>query len=347
MKNVVPKLIGAYLAIGLAIMAVQSAIVATQPECSGTASQPLWENGGRARPIVRWLPDLYTHVVRGDLGVAGYLRAGHVCTPLVMPNPFPPTTRLDLPRDGDGSLASRVLNSADGTKTISEERLPAYSFSVEQQRRLLEAADRSPEAALAEWQQIAPVDIGGATSRAATEQEVQRFVEALRRSNATDFGIATALSDRDDELPGKRIGWYREQSYQAAIDSVAAKKYFVMVIGDDWCDYCNDLVENVLRCPEVERFAGSALFAYGRPSRDPQSAASARDLGVTEYPAVFLAKVEEGTIWVHHQIVGAVTAGELAAKLRTFLGEPAATVADASLAARAPGFHADPQPMCR
>lgn len=347
MKNLVATLVGSYLAIGVAVMAVQSAVVAGQPECAGTASVALWENGGRLRTVVRWLPDLYTLVVRGDLGIPGYLRAGHVCAPLSLSDPFPLTTRLNIPRDGDGSLATRMVNAADSSTTVSEERLPAYSFSLEQQQQLLEAADRSPAAALAEWRAITANDAAAAASRPATEEEVEQVVEALRRSKATDFGIASALPDRAGELPGKRIGWYREQSYQAGTDAIAANQFLVMIIGDDWCNFCNDLVENVLRCPEVERFAGSALFAYGRPSRDYQSAYTAMELGVKEYPAILLTRVEGNMIYLHHRFVGGVAAGDLAAKLVELVGEPAATVADASQAARAPGFHVDPQPMCR
>jgi hypothetical protein len=328
----------------------QSAIVATQPDCAGTAVEPLWD-GGRVRTVVRWLPDLFTHVVRGDLGIGGYLRAGHVCQPLALEQPYPGAgqdpVRLDIPRDGGGSLAVRIVNAAASQQTVSEERLPAWSLSLEQQQRLLDAADRSRDAVLAEWSEIAVGSADGVGPREATEEEVERLVEALRRSSATDFGIATALPDLDAELPGQRIGWYRERAYQAWREALATNKNMIMVIGEDWCDHCNDLVENVLRCPEVERFAGRALFAYGRPSREANSAQVARDLGVTEYPAIFLLEPHEDIIYSKHEIVGSVEASELAAKLREFLGDPSSSVGDASAAARTPGFHAEPQPLCR
>jgi hypothetical protein len=264
---------------------------------------------------------------------------------LQQPSAQPPAS-LDIPRDGDGSLAVRILDEAVSSKTVSEERLPAWALSLEQQRRLLDAADRSLDAALAEWRQFGTVDITGGESRAATDEEVERLIEALRRSRDTDFGIANALPDLSEELPGARIGWYRDRAYQAAMDAIAADKKFVMVVGDDWCDYCNSLIEDVLRCPEVERFAGTALFSYGRPSRDPQSARAGSDLGVTEYPAVFFTTVEAEMIWVHHQIVGTIYPEELEAKLIEFIGEPPTSVDDAWAAAQGPGFH-DPPANCR
>jgi hypothetical protein len=265
---------------------------------------------------------------------------------LRQPNAQPPASLDIIPRDGDGSLTARILDEAAGSTTVSEERLPAWALSLEQQQRLLDAADRSLDAALAEWKQFGTVDITGGESRAATEEEVERLIEALRRSRDTDFGIANALPDLGEELPGARIGWYRDRAYQAGTDAIAANKKLIMVVGDDWCDYCNTLIEDVLRCPEVERFAGTALFSYGRPSRDAQSAGTARDLHVTEYPAVFFTTVEEKTVWVHHKIVGTIYPEELEEKLSEFIGEPTTSVDDAWTAAQGPGFH-DPPANCR
>jgi hypothetical protein len=354
MKNAVSAVIGGYLVIGLTVLLVQWISVAAQSECEGPSARPLWGES-RIRVLVRWLPDFATQVVGGDMAVRDYLRAGYTCAPAFVPPPTlapqPESSLLNQRGDELGSLAAKVLQAAGNSTTTSDENLPAWSLSLEQQQRLLAAADRSRDAAMTEWFDRLSEEIetlgDDRPARAATEDEVARVIEALRRSRESELGIAAALTDRADELPGTRIGWYRERAYEAFIDAMAANQKFIFVVGEDWCDHCNDFVENVLRCPAIERFAGRASFAYGRPSRELNAAKVARELGITKYPSMFFFDPTPEVLWVDHTFIGAVEASEVAARLEEFLGSPQGSEADAWAAAQTPGFHKDPQPMCR
>jgi hypothetical protein len=93
-----------YFAIGALIGLTQLGLTKLyEPPCNGTAVHTLWADFpkrledyevlqgkveesvifGFTRGLVRWLPDLYTEVVAGDMTVRNYLLGGFRCYPAV------------------------------------------------------------------------------------------------------------------------------------------------------------------------------------------------------------------------------------------------------------------------
>lgn len=69
------------------------------------------------------------------------------------------------------------------------------------------------------------------------------------------------------ELPGLRIGWYRNDTMRAYLESLQVGKPLVLFFHAPNCAVCNRLLDR-FSCPVVGRFAGRAVFAMsmaGRP----------------------------------------------------------------------------------
>jgi hypothetical protein len=101
------RILKAYIGIGLAVLAMQVAAAKylERPACVGGLSHMLIDRvfppvddttilmnttqGKREEPLlprlvlqaIRWAPDLYSHVVAGDMRLRDYIRGGAVCHP--------------------------------------------------------------------------------------------------------------------------------------------------------------------------------------------------------------------------------------------------------------------------
>jgi hypothetical protein len=94
-----------------------------------------------------------------------------------------------------------------------------------------------------------------------------------------------ALFGIGDERPGIRIGWYFDAAVDGFRSAIDRNVPFVLVISEDWCNYCAWLVD-ALTCPSVNLFAGGAVFAISAPSRDTGAQAIAGSLNIDTYPTI-------------------------------------------------------------
>ena len=144
----------------------------------------------------------------------------------------------------------------------------------------------------------------------------------LERAGAeTVAGAAiNLLPTVQEDVKNVRIGWYLNRSldgFRAAID---ANKPFVLVVASDTCDYCTNLVFDVLRCPAVNRWAGEAVFGYSTVSGEDKGAiAIAGSLKMSGYPSVAVLEPETRILLERGRINGYFEAGPLGGHLSTIL----------------------------
>lgn len=62
------------------------------------------------------------------------------------------------------------------------------------------------------------------------------------------------------EIPRLRIGWHRNDTFRAYLEALRDNKPMVLFFHAINCGFCNRFLER-FQCPEIERFAGRAVFA--------------------------------------------------------------------------------------
>ncbi len=106
---------------------------------------------------------------------------------------------------------------------------------------------------------------------------------------------------------------------------LAEKKPVVLIIGEDWCQYCKQL-EKELAKPEFQQYAGRAVFAKVQPSKDPSAKAIADALDIKNYPAISILEPNPAMIEERGRIVGFMEASKLDAHLQKLVTPVKTTV---------------------
>jgi len=157
-----------------------------------------------------------------------------------------------------------------------------------------------------------------------TERQSEQFLAAP--SQASPGGQQSAgASARDTlspvlaEIPGVSIGWFVNRSIDAFRVAINRNQPLVLVLGEDWCRYCTQLIHDSLRCPAVDRYAGDATFAYSVPSMDMGASAIASSLQIEAWPTITVLEPEARMLLERGRINGYFDASMLGEHLETIL----------------------------
>jgi hypothetical protein len=157
---------------------------------------------------------------------------------------------------------------------------------------------------------------------ASIEQQTEQFLAAPSQASPAQRPAAAAretLSPVLAQFPGVWIGWYVNRSIDAFRVAIDRNQALVLVLGEDWCNFCTHLIQDSLRCPAVQRYAGDAVFAYGVPSLDKGSAAIAGSLGIDAWPTITVLEPEARMLLERGRINGYFEASTLGEHLDTIL----------------------------
>jgi len=148
-----------------------------------------------------------------------------------------------------------------------------------------------------------------------------RWESGADRRQFEDIPELRALTTVAQEIPHVRIGWYINTSIDAFRAAIEQSKPLVLVLGDSYCArVCLPLIQQALRCPAVNRLAGSAVFAYGMPSRDKGAMAiGSISLGIEKVPTITVLEPEARMLLERGRINGFFEAGKLGEHLETIL----------------------------
>jgi hypothetical protein len=194
-----------------------------------------------------------------------------------------------------------------------------------------------------------------------------RWENGADRRQFEDIPELRGLTTVAQEIPNVRIGWYINASIDAFRRAIEQNKPLVLVLGDSYCSrYCLQLIQQALRCPAVNRFAGSAVFAYSMPSRDKGAVAIEGSLGIEAVPTLTVLEPEARMLLERGRVNGFFGATKLGEHLETILWRtpprgyeqerpflsqptiPAPTTADAIAGARQRQLQeASPLPQCQ
>lgn len=155
----------------------------------------------------------------------------------------------------------------------------------------------------------------------------------------------SVLFDASHAIRGRRIGWHFDDLFGAYKQAIKENKPLVVVYGEDWCKYCGDMIEKALVCPKVNALAGSAIFSYSTPSRDPGAKVAAKSLDIHSYPSVSVLEPDPRMLREDGRIVGFFRDDDLASALTGILKKsgwpiaPATTGEDSVALSKIPVSH--------
>jgi hypothetical protein len=87
---------------------------------------------------------------------------------------------------------------------------------------------------------------------------------------------------------------------------------------DEWCAR---LVADTMRCPAVNRFAGHAVFFWGRPSLDQTLRSIAETIKATEVPTVVFFSSREDRVHLEGSVAGFQAARPLSRLIEQHVGQ--------------------------
>ena len=154
------------------------------------------------------------------------------------------------------------------------------------------------------------------------EQQTEQFLAAPSQASPVQRpGVAAreTLSPVLAQIPGVWIGWYVNRSIDAFRAAIDKNQPLVLVLGEDWCSYCTRLIQDSLRCPAVQRYAGDAMFAYSVASLDKGASAIAHSLNIDAWPTITVLEPEARMLLERGRINGYFEASKLGEHLDTVL----------------------------
>jgi S1-C subfamily serine protease len=117
------------------------------------------------------------------------------------------------------------------------------------------------------------------------------------------------------EVPGRQIGWTVNRTLDAFTRAVEENRILVMVFGDHTSDLTIRTGDLVMPCPQMNRLAGSAVFAFGSPLVDEHARRMAVALKLTDYPTVSVIAPRTDRLTELYRLEGFFDATTLAADL--------------------------------
>lgn len=140
----------------------------------------------------------------------------------------------------------------------------------------------------------------------------------------------SVLFDAHQAIPGRRIGWHFDDLLGVYKQAIRENKPLIIVYGEDQCKYCGGMIVEALTCPKVNALAGSAIFGYSVPSRDPGAKVAAKSLDIHSYPSVSVLEPDRKMLREDGRIVGFYRDNDLASTLAGILRKSGWPVAPAA-----------------
>lgn len=162
------------------------------------------------------------------------------------------------------------------------------------------------------------------------------------------------LAAPDREIFAARIGWRVNDARGALAKGVDAGRPTVIVLGGQDCVWCKRLIQDVMPCSAINRFAGRAVFAYSDLSADPAARALAEALGFKQFPAIAMLDPNAVILDVPSRLRGFFTGRRYSKLMEKYLEKtrtwkrhaPTISQTDAILARHAPATTAPPPRAC-
>jgi hypothetical protein len=162
------------------------------------------------------------------------------------------------------------------------------------------------------------------------------------------------LAAPDREIFAARIGWHFDDARRALTKGIDAGKPTVIVLGGQDCVWCKRLVQDVMPCSAINRFAGRAVFAYSDLASDPAARALAEALGFKHFPAIAMLDPNALILDVPSRLRGFFTGRRYSKLMEKYLEKtrtwkrhaPTISQTDAILARHAPATTAPPPRAC-
>jgi hypothetical protein len=154
------------------------------------------------------------------------------------------------------------------------------------------------------------------------EQHTEEFLAAPSQASSVQSAGVSArdtLSPVLAQIPGVWIGWYVNRSIDAFRAAIDRNQPLILVVGQDWCSFCTRLIQDSLRCPAVQRYAGDATFAYSVPPLDKGATAIASSLNIEAWPTITVLEPEARMLLERGRINGHWDASKLGEHLDTIL----------------------------
>ncbi len=134
-------------------------------------------------------------------------------------------------------------------------------------------------------------------------------------------GPAVAGTDAFEQLPtqeilGRQIGWYVNNTLDAMTAAVESNRALVIVFGDDTSSFTQAFARYVASCPQLGQLAGAAVFAYGSPTKDEFARRMALHLKLTDYPTISVIAPRTDKLTEVHRLEGFFDAQSAARFLR-------------------------------
>lgn len=162
------------------------------------------------------------------------------------------------------------------------------------------------------------------------------------------------LAAPGQEIFAARIGWHVDDARGALLKGIDAGKPTVIVLGGKDCQWCKRLIQDVMPCSAINRFAGRAVFAYSDISADPAARAMAEALGFRYFPAIAMLDPNAVILDVPSRLRGFFTGRRYSKLMEKYLEKtrtwkrhaPTISQTDAILAKYAPATSAPPPRAC-
>ncbi len=162
------------------------------------------------------------------------------------------------------------------------------------------------------------------------------------------------LAAPGQEIFAARIGWHVDDARGALLKGIDAGTPTVIVLGGKDCQWCKRLIQDVMPCSAINRFAGRAVFAYSDISADPVARAMAEALGFRYFPAIAMLDPNAVILDVPSRLRGFFTGRRYSKLMEKYLEKtrtwkrhaPTISQTDAILAKYAPATSAPPPRAC-
>jgi hypothetical protein len=142
---------------------------------------------------------------------------------------------------------------------------------------------------------------------------------ALSPAQSGQSDVLRVLPPPSDEVRHVRIGWYVNRAIDAFRTAIDRNVPLVLVASVEWCSHCRSQVLDALRCPDVDRFAGDAVFAISSPEVDLGAKAIAGSLNINAYPTVTVLEPEARMLLERGRINGNFAGSTMGEHLDTII----------------------------
>lgn len=121
------------------------------------------------------------------------------------------------------------------------------------------------------------------------------------------------------EIRGAQIGWYVNDTLEAFIHAVENTKALIIVFGDKSSSHTQTMGQRVAACPQLNRLAGTAVFAFASPNVDEYARRMAALLRLTDYPTISVIYPRTDVLTEVHRMEGFFDAETIADTMHSAL----------------------------